>query len=168
MPSRKKAQGKARRAKQVNKASGSFRECALKFSGGCRHLGEENNWSQNDWDATNSLLDKYIKQYNVQAIENVPPGDKIRNIVEMANNIYHKYRQLDDKVNGARTLFRKLILAAGTEICTRAAKEKDLVKDDLIIGKRVFGFMIMIQVIEVRNTTEHTMNASILKLISSK
>eukprot|EP00956_Cyclotella_meneghiniana_P023145 scaffold44604_cov46-Cyclotella_meneghiniana.AAC.1 len=152
MPSRKKAQGKARRAKQANEneVNGKFRKCTVKFSGGCRHLGEEDHWSQNDWDAANRLLNELVSLYDTQTLHDFYTDDHyMKNVTIVTRNIYHKYRQFDDKVNGARLLFRELILAAGTEICTRAAKKKDLVKERCIGGSLLFYSMI--QTIEVRD-----------------
>lgn len=43
----------------------------------------------------------------------------------MAKEIYDKYRQFDDKANGAREIFKRMILEHGTEMCLVAAKTSE-------------------------------------------
>ena len=61
MPSRKKAQGKARKAKQAAKAKAQNQDDVAASS--CDHLGERASWSQTDFNAAKNLCDKFVLQY---------------------------------------------------------------------------------------------------------
>ena len=90
MPSRKKAQGKARKAKQTAEASNNINA----NNSACNHIGEW-NWSDDDYDAVNSLLGEYSCKY----YELARGGDKdVGEICSWAYNTYDKYHQLGDAI----------------------------------------------------------------------
>eukprot|EP00956_Cyclotella_meneghiniana_P021287 scaffold38577_cov77-Cyclotella_meneghiniana.AAC.5 len=64
MPSRKKAQGKVRKAKQAAEArSSGNREKAViasNHSGACGHLGEQTNLLRHDCDAANGFVRRFF------------------------------------------------------------------------------------------------------------
>eukprot|EP00956_Cyclotella_meneghiniana_P042118 scaffold248363_cov77-Cyclotella_meneghiniana.AAC.1 len=121
MPSRKKAQGRARKAKQAAAArSNPFYQC--------HHFGQLMDWSQDDHDAVDNLWDEYEAKYFDALKEDDNNIIALRQ--ENATNVtYDKYNQLSDV---RKDLFRRIVLAAGTETCKVAAKEKDLTKESTI------------------------------------
>eukprot|EP00956_Cyclotella_meneghiniana_P009255 scaffold12701_cov40-Cyclotella_meneghiniana.AAC.4 len=137
MPSRKKAQGKARKAKQAAEAESNP-------SNGCDHIGEP-NWSCDDYDAA-SLLNGYRCQ-----CDELARGDDENFITEGIYNVAHftydKYQQLSDD---GKKFFRRGLLAAGTTCCVDAAKKNDLTK----VTTATFTAMTivaMINAIEIRD-----------------
>eukprot|EP00956_Cyclotella_meneghiniana_P009363 scaffold12956_cov71-Cyclotella_meneghiniana.AAC.11 len=92
MPSRKKAQGKARKAKQAAEAEVNP---SLDFSNGCHHHGEK-NWSREDYDAATSLLDEYVDKCNeIGRVLFARSSDQhpFVEIYRTANVTYNKYHQ---------------------------------------------------------------------------
>eukprot|EP00956_Cyclotella_meneghiniana_P014021 scaffold20758_cov74-Cyclotella_meneghiniana.AAC.4 len=136
MPSRKKAQGKARKAKQAAESRGNPSQ-DNDVSGSCNHIGER-NWSESDYDAALDLYDDYIEKY-----KDLHFGYEI---YILANEIYDKYFHLSD---ARKELFRRMILAFATENCVVAVKEKDLTVETSISGTS--GAISMIKTIEVRD-----------------
>eukprot|EP00956_Cyclotella_meneghiniana_P034157 scaffold101981_cov24-Cyclotella_meneghiniana.AAC.2 len=141
MPSRKKAQGKARKAKQTQAAEAQSNICN-DFSKRCNHLGER-NWRGDDYDAAYSLSKEYIDKYNeLMRVDD----ENLYEILRLAGDTYDKYHQLSD---ARKELFRKILLSIGTEHCFIVAKEKDLTKDSIVTGTVMF--LVMIKTIEIRD-----------------
>eukprot|EP00956_Cyclotella_meneghiniana_P004473 scaffold5523_cov24-Cyclotella_meneghiniana.AAC.1 len=142
MPSRKKAQGKARKAKQ-GAAEAQSNPSSNGFSKRCDHLGER-NWRDDDFDAAYSLYEEYIHKYN--EIVRVG-GEKLKyEVYRLANDvIYDKYYQLND---ARKDLFRGVMVASGTQLCLDAAKKKDLTNETTVADTTMH--LILINTIEVR------------------
>eukprot|EP00956_Cyclotella_meneghiniana_P032376 scaffold88721_cov23-Cyclotella_meneghiniana.AAC.2 len=145
MPSRKKAQGKARKAKQAAEAKKN-NLVSNGFSYGCDHVGER-NWSRDDYDAAYGLLSEYRSKYDELA--RVSDKNRIAKYETSgwANATYDKYQQLSD---GRKDLFRRFLLAAGTEYCVDAANEKDLTKEVEIDGPAMI-YLVMVLTVELRD-----------------
>eukprot|EP00956_Cyclotella_meneghiniana_P045202 scaffold358340_cov126-Cyclotella_meneghiniana.AAC.1 len=147
MPSRKKAQGKARKAKQAAEVSNGYVQNSVRAF--CNHLGEL-NWSRsNDWDKANNLYGEFLFQRRLllATVDRERAEGYATKLFKLVNQIYDKYRQFDDKLNGAREMFKTIVLGAGTELCTRF-------ESDLVEFKSAFSCMIMVQTIEVRDKNE--------------
>lgn len=139
MPSRKKAQGKARKAKREAAASRCF------------HLGER-NWMPDDAIAVNELYIELAFQ-NQSAVPG--PEDYARDLILLTNCIYDKYYQLSDERKG---LFQRRLLAAGTSACLAAANQIDLTKECFDDADRL---LLLIQTIEVRDKYNGAYNGTI-------
>eukprot|EP00956_Cyclotella_meneghiniana_P036356 scaffold124540_cov23-Cyclotella_meneghiniana.AAC.2 len=114
MPSRKKAQGKARKAEQAAKARNNLNP----NSGfGCHHIGER-NWSQDDYDAAYSLWKEYTDKCN--EIGRVGGENLSNDIYRLAYNTYDEYHQLSD---ARKELFQKLLLR-------RSKRQQSYQRDD--------------------------------------
>ena len=143
MPSRKKAQGQARKAKRAAETQSTRGNLTDAAAACCKHLGQPTtNWSQDDWDAAVNFYDEYIDKYNY-ALETT--GSSFGSVM-VAQHTYSKYRQLNDARKNA---FRRIVIAGGTEDCVRAANEKDLTKETNMRG--IFPHVTMVQIIEVRD-----------------
>lgn len=124
MPSRKKAQGQARKAKRAAETQSNPTSAAA----ACYHLGLPiTNWSQDDRDVVLNLVGEYEAKIKnafslfkcTNILQNAPctPG-----IFEMANVTYDKYHQFND---ARKELFRRTMLGGGTDVCMRDANETD-------------------------------------------
>eukprot|EP00956_Cyclotella_meneghiniana_P005574 scaffold7169_cov76-Cyclotella_meneghiniana.AAC.6 len=157
MPSRKKAQGKARKAKQAAKAQSNQNSG---FSNGCNHLGER-NWRDDDYDAAYSLWKEYRDKYFELARVS---DDNLMMAYRLANDvIYDKYHQLSDS---RKELFRKILLATGTETCVIEAKEKDLTNVTTVAGTPMP--LVLINTIETRDRHDGAFHPNIqLEIVSA-
>ena len=147
MPSRKKAQGKARKAKQAAEVSNSNIQNSVRAF--CNHLGKM-NWSRsNDWDKANNLYGEFLFQRRLllATVDRDRAEGYATKLFKLVHQIYDKYRQFDDKLNGAREMFKTIVLGAGTELYTRF-------ESDLVEFKSAFSCMIMVQTFEVRDKNE--------------
>lgn len=119
MPSRKKAQGQARKAKRASEA----RSSSTKSTARCTHVGEANCWSRDDRDAVVNLYCKYECKYNSVSVDSDNIGLEFRVFM---NDIYDEYHQFS---NSRKDLFRRMLLASGTDACVNEANEMDLTND---------------------------------------
>jgi len=148
MPSRKKAQGRARKqaaeAQKNNLSSNGF-------SKRCNHFGER-KWSRDDYAAASDLYSEYVDKYN----ERVRVGGEnlIIDLHLLAYNTYDEYYQLSD---ARKELFRKLLLSLGSDLCVDAAKEKDLTNETTIAAV----YLILIVTIEIRDKYNGASNQNI-------
>jgi len=145
MPSRKRAKGQERKAKRAE---------ACSCPGACDHFDRTpGNWSPNDWDAAENLYDEFgFKANSLLADEN--GADRLW---ELVHQTYEKYHEFNDARKD--DVFRRSVLAYGTELCVAKAKETDLTKEDYI--KRVTPFYLMIITIEVRNKNNGMLDGGI-------
>eukprot|EP00956_Cyclotella_meneghiniana_P029520 scaffold71702_cov25-Cyclotella_meneghiniana.AAC.1 len=177
MPSRKKAQGKARKAKQAAKA----RNNPTQDNGACNHIGER-NWSDDDYDAAFSLLSEYndkynklvreyndkynelVREYNDKYNELVRGNDEIltNEFYNLAYDTYDKYYQLND---ASKDVLQKMLLAEGTIHCVDAANNKDLTKETNVAGTVVH--LVLIITIEIRDKYNGASNQNINREIQA-
>ena len=144
MPSRKKAQGQARKAKRAAEAHGD----GMKK---CDHLSHTGNWSQDSWDVAKNLVEEFESMYyDIMSVDEEDCDNYTCGIVNLADHTCDKYSQFNDE---KKELFRKIILAEGTQACLDAANESDLAKADLIPG--AFRYYILIHTLEVRDMNGH-------------
>ena len=138
MPSRKKAQGRARKAKQAAKA--------------CRHFGEE-NCSSEDFRAAFDLAMKFAD-----------PGEEC-SVFDLARRTSDKYYQLNDN---RKKIFRRMILANGTNACVKAANQSDLTKATHIAGTlNKLAIMLEIEARDKYNgACNKNINAEIVVLVN--
>ena len=146
MPSRKKAQGKARKEKRAAKT--------LTFEFGsqaCTHR-EEKDWSWEDIDTALKLAEKVLTKLGIVSEQL---------ILEVCN----KYCQFNDD---RKKLFKEIMVTSGTAACIEAAKETDLSKVSTVRGTSFhIGMILMIEVRDkydgaydqrIRNELEMCMN----------
>ena len=145
MPSRKKAQGQARKAKQAATAASVARGSGNPTNANlvqCNHLGEHiYDFSRDDWsvaDARNIVFDGYTSKVNV-----IEDDTLSKEIIELANDFYdNNYRRFSDI---RKDLFRQIILAMGTECCLLSFAE------DEQKYRRFFSYLFLMHIIEVRD-----------------
>jgi hypothetical protein len=131
MPSRKKAQGQARKAEKEKQQAEQAR---AQQRASCKHFVKPDNATQDDIDAAVSLLKEYVN--GSKDITNA------RAITTLAFQTYHKYFQYSDV---RKRVFRELILSLGTAQCVEEANEKDLTKKHTM---RAWRFVILLADIE--------------------
>ena len=128
MPSRKKAQGKARKEK---------RAAACTHGAGARSLG--------DIDAAGNLANKYLLKCNGISLSAVKDEQAAVDIDRLQHEVYDEYCQFND--NGKK-LFKEMMVSNGTAACIRAAKQTDLSKVRRVQG--TLPYISIILTIEVR------------------
>ena len=109
MPSRRKAQGKARKAKQAAEVSNSNIQNSVRAF--CNHLGKM-NWSRsNDWDKANNLYGEFLFQRRLllATVDRDRAEGYATKLFKLVHQIYDEYRQLDDQPNGAREIFKRIL-----------------------------------------------------------
>jgi hypothetical protein len=142
MPSRKKAQGQARKAKKEKQA----REQAIaQQRASCKHFTMPENATQEDIDAAERLLAEYIDKLMAIAIH-VNVVDDSRAITKLVKDTYHKYFQFNDV---RKQVFREAILAYGTESCVIEANEQDLTEEQNMT--RTWHFVLLLAYVEGRD-----------------
>ena len=115
MPSRKKAQGKARKEKK-QAAKQSIAPPANSKSQVCLHHSlQRRDWSQDNLDAAKKLAFEYVSKY----------GFGSQDIDRMFNGFYDEYHQLNDD---GKELFKEMMVMSGTEAVVATAKQVDLSK----------------------------------------
>lgn len=144
MPSRKKAQGKARKEKRSAAAHSSDNQ--NKFS--CDHLGEQ-NWLRDDFIAARQLFSDFVRHTFYE-------DDHAEELHKLTIHTYEKYYQLND---ARKDLFLRFLLGTGTEGCLAAANENDLTKTNCIC--EADAYFLMIQTIEVRDKYNGAYNMAI-------
>ena len=157
--SRKKKQGRARKAKQANETRGNSNNT----SSSCvhYHLDRHRNWSRDDIDAANKLAGEYEFKTNLLATKQMDQYEVHHATLVIA--VYDKYFQLSD---GGKEIFRKIILATGTKHCIIESKQKDLIKEPRF--ENVFPLIIMMRTIEVRDRYDGALSNSIYAEIRNK
>ena len=164
MPSRKKNQGRARKAKQAaaahsnstNAIAACRKEQARKqqliavalsnpINGvSCNHLGQSlNDWSPGDRFAVADLYEEFLIH-----IQNTDQYEDEKTLTMAANRIYDKYHQFNAST---KDLFQRTLLQGGTQACLVASANDntDLTKIHHIEG--TFDFVEMIRLVEVRD-----------------
>eukprot|EP00956_Cyclotella_meneghiniana_P020691 scaffold36833_cov22-Cyclotella_meneghiniana.AAC.3 len=159
MPSRKKALGQARKAKQAAAAAtaahgGVNSTNANLFQ--CNHLGEHIHiFSRHDWsaeDARNFVFDDFTSKANVD-------GKTYKEIMKLANEFYdNNYKHCSDV---RKDLVRQIIPALGTECCF---SEDEWKRATLV------NYFILMHVIEARDkyngTWDHNMHLELMRSLS--
>eukprot|EP00956_Cyclotella_meneghiniana_P017629 scaffold28929_cov71-Cyclotella_meneghiniana.AAC.7 len=166
MPSRKKAQGQARKARKCGASrayiyNGAEARNNLNpnngVSGGCIHISER-HWSRDDWSAVHDLYFKY--RGKCAELSKVFRNESYIQIVSYwAHLTYDKYRQFSDT---RKDLFRKYLLAMGTEYCVTRSNVSDLTKESVIEG--IYRYLVMIKTIEIRDRLNGESDLNITEL----
>eukprot|EP00956_Cyclotella_meneghiniana_P001480 scaffold1647_cov23-Cyclotella_meneghiniana.AAC.1 len=144
MPSRKKAQGKARKAKQAVEARKiPSQDIDNDASAPCLHISKRIG-SDDDYDAAMNLFREHMNRY--KELTEIGEENLTIETRSMCNAIYDKYYQLS---RAGKDMFRELIVAMGIKCCVINERERDLLKQDYIEG--IHHYMLMIQTIEVRD-----------------
>eukprot|EP00956_Cyclotella_meneghiniana_P028286 scaffold65279_cov48-Cyclotella_meneghiniana.AAC.2 len=151
MPSRKKKQGRARKAKQAETRSSNPNNAASH----CDHFecSRNSNWSQDDYAAAIKLSIEFSSKFNALVVGS-SSSDLVRmakdhaRMVYLVDEVYQKYFQLSD---GGKEIFRNYILAYGTEVLVDKAKVIDLTKEPFIIIN-AYHTVFMIKTMEVRDS----------------
>eukprot|EP00956_Cyclotella_meneghiniana_P031146 scaffold80797_cov43-Cyclotella_meneghiniana.AAC.2 len=149
MPSRKKKQGQARKAKQAATRSSNANNAASH----CDHFdcSRNSNWSQDDYDAA----DKLSVEFNLNDADAL--GGRFLALID---SVYDEYFQFSDE---RKEIFKQIMLAAGTKRCMSVAKQKDLTKETGI--QRILHFVQIMQTIEVRDSHGGALSDSIMREI---
>eukprot|EP00956_Cyclotella_meneghiniana_P020807 scaffold37165_cov89-Cyclotella_meneghiniana.AAC.7 len=157
MPSRKKKQGQARKAKQAEiRSINPFHDSN---SSNCDHLRPNRNWLQRDFFLANNLRIKFESKYNAFFDDRLG-FDDVRSILALIEFVYNEYFQFSAE---GKEIFKQLILADGTKYCIREAKQKDLTQETTI--PNVFHFIQIMQTIEVRDSHGGALSDSIMNEI---
>ena len=153
MPSRKKAQGKARKAKQAAKAEVNP---SLGFSN-----GEKNwSWSREDYDAATSLWHEYIDKCNeIGRVLFARSSDQHLLLLRSTVRPMLPTINIINLVMLERSCSRRMILGTGTQLCLVAAKENDLTKETGVAYSACS--IIMIVTIEMREKYNLAQNIDI-------
>ena len=148
MPSRKKAQGQARKAKQAAAAR-------------CIHLSQlRNDYSQDD---RHAALNLYV-EFNMCKNNDIDDEhEKVSKMIDIVDSIYDKYKQFNIHQKG---LFRQMLFAEGTECCVDASTETDLTKESTIEG--LSGHVTLILTIEVRDRHNEAFNQNIINEVQAR
>eukprot|EP00956_Cyclotella_meneghiniana_P010099 scaffold13943_cov58-Cyclotella_meneghiniana.AAC.1 len=146
MPSRKKKQGRARKAKQAEIRSSHPHHA----SSDCNHLDQNINSNSDDYVAANKLRIKFESVLKAligddRIFSDVDAFD--RGLLSLIHHVYDRYFQLSDE---GKEILKQLMLASGTKYCISEAKEKDLTKETAIPS--TFRFLQIMQTIEVRDS----------------
>eukprot|EP00956_Cyclotella_meneghiniana_P035628 scaffold116609_cov39-Cyclotella_meneghiniana.AAC.3 len=153
MPSRKKKQGRGRKAKQAEiRSSNPYHDSN---SSNCDHLDPDRNWLQRDFEAANKLRIKFESKY--KAFFAGRKADFIRSVLALIDFVYDEYFHFSE---GGKEIFKQLMLAAGTKYCISEAKQKDLTKENVI--PRLFHFVRLMHTIEVRDNHGGALSDSIM------
>ena len=139
MPSRKKLQGQSRKAKRGN--------ATTKANGACNHLhlGKVRSLSKSDADAANKLAAEYGSMIYALDVQDLPV---------LVFSIYNKYHQFNDS---QKEMFRRIMLAYGTEACVRVSSQRDLTIESSPV-REALPFVDMMLDIEVRDKYDGAMN----------
>jgi hypothetical protein len=142
MPSRKKAQGQARKAEKERKAREQAR--ALQRAS-CEHFTPPENATREDIDAAVSLFKEYIDKLNaiIRSGREVNELGATSTLDHQTYNTYFRYNDVRKQV------FRELILAEGTAHCVKESNEKDLATHQSPM--RAYHFIHLLATIEVRD-----------------
>ena len=138
MPSRKKLQGQSRKAKRAN-ATTKAPICA------CDHHCKGRNWSKSDADAANKLAKEYGSMFCTLGVQD---------LTRLVFGAYNEYQQFNDS---QKDLFRRMMLASGTDACVRVSNQRDLTKESSPI-REALPFIDMMLEIEVRDKYNGAMN----------
>eukprot|EP00956_Cyclotella_meneghiniana_P001209 scaffold1350_cov56-Cyclotella_meneghiniana.AAC.22 len=157
MPSRKKAQGKARKEKkQAAKLSN-----ILHVDSGtqaCRHCSQQiKDWSRGDVDTAEKLAKKYLAKCNAIKIKDTEQASA--DLDRLSNEIYVEYRQLNDD---GKEFFKEIMVSNGTAAVVARAKQIDLSKVSI---RGAWPYIFMILVLEVRNRYSGAIEVKILNEI---
>jgi hypothetical protein len=117
MPSRKKAQGQARKVEKERQAREQAR---ARQRASCKHSTILENATQEDIDAAESLLRYHVQKWNAIRDRGV---DDFEAISKLVDETHLKYFEFDD---ATKQVFRELILSQGTTQCVKEANETDL------------------------------------------
>ena len=134
MPSsRKKSQGKARKAPRsldewslaadVNNSKQQIDNNAPQNS--CRHFDQTTKYSRDDWIACNALLSQYISDLPNSSSSLQYRERNFYSILENIDKHYGKYHQFNESRQRA---FKEMVLARGTQKCVEVSNEIDLVQ----------------------------------------
>jgi hypothetical protein len=152
MPSRKKAQGQARKAEKEKQAREQAR---AQQRASCIHFTPPENATQDDLDAANSLLNEHIeilREYIVAVREgNKDPTTKK---LALAHATFIKYFLFNDV---RKQVFRDFVIARGTFVCVVEAGKKDLAKE--ISMPFAWPFVSLISMIEVLDKHQGSFDA---------
>ena len=138
MPSRKKAQGKARKEKKQS-VEQSYTPHVDSSSQACLHLSQQRkDWSRDDLDAAKKLADEYLSKYG--------RGGSKQDFDRVHNEFYVEYRQLS---HDGKELFKEMMVASGTAAVIYKAKQTDLSKVSRVPNANHFIYAML--TIEVRD-----------------
>ena len=152
MPSRKKAQGKARKAKTTTVATN------VNTSSPCDHYGNERHWSKSDERVAKELPTEYLSQYSALDYNSLVCHKDVSLLVY---HTYNKYHQCNDS---QKDLIRRVLLASGTSACLRVASRRDLTRESYTIWEALPFVLIMLE-IEARDKHNGARNVSIVSEI---
>eukprot|EP00956_Cyclotella_meneghiniana_P028285 scaffold65279_cov48-Cyclotella_meneghiniana.AAC.1 len=160
MPSRKKKQGRARKAKQAEINSSN----PNKSSDDCTHFdcSRNSNWSRDDYDAANILLAEFELKYNALFADDRSRSEGAfgQSILALIEFVYDEYFQFSGE---GKVIFKQILLAGGTNYCLSEAKEKDLTKETAIPS--LSHFVRVMYTIEVRDSHGGALSDSIMSEI---
>ena len=125
MPSsRKKSQGKARKAPRSLDQWCLAADVAQRDCGSCRHFDQAEKYSRDDWVECNGLLSQYISDLpNPSSLHYCEAV--FRSILGNMRKHYSKYHLFNDRRQRA---FREMVLARSTQKCVELANQIDLVE----------------------------------------
>jgi hypothetical protein len=146
MPSRKKAQGQARKAEKEKKQAA---QAAAQRRASCNHFARPENATQDDLIEAQSLLSEYIvKKLNLIVFNDFELLDAL------IDETYDKYFDFDDV---RKQVFREAILAEGTAQCVKESNEIDLTK--MQVRMRAWDFVQLLAYTEVWDKNQGTSDA---------
>eukprot|EP00956_Cyclotella_meneghiniana_P012610 scaffold17919_cov48-Cyclotella_meneghiniana.AAC.2 len=153
MPSRKKERGRARRAAKkasVTSRSGNNHQNAASKSD-CDHLDIGTNWQQGEYDLATNLAAAFELKY--RALKTSDDGRGSYKSIQLVDGVYDKYFNFSD---GGKELFRKIIIARGTEVLVNESKETEMIRYD-----GMFHHNLLMKTIEVRDEYNGDLNLRI-------
>ena len=154
MPSRKKAQGKARKEKQRSNPLNNDAD-----SQACVHYDRQHtkDWSRDEVDAALKLANEYLYKCNrISLSANNDIKQALGDLKQLQHEAYNEYCQFND--NGKK-LFKTMLVSDGTGACIAAAKQTDLSKNSSVRG--TWPYINMILTIEVRDRYDEVMNDNV-------
>jgi hypothetical protein len=155
MPSRKKKQGRARKAKQAEiRSSNPYHDSN---SSNCDHLDPDRNWPKHDFVVANNLRIEFESKYKAFIADRLGIAAFVPSILALIGLVSDEYFQFSD---GAKEIFKQLMLARGTKVCNSEAKQKDLTKENTI--RSVSHFVQIMLTIEVRESHGGALSESIM------
>eukprot|EP00956_Cyclotella_meneghiniana_P031147 scaffold80797_cov43-Cyclotella_meneghiniana.AAC.3 len=157
MPSRKKKQGRARKTKQAEIRS--INPSHNSHSSNCDHLDPDRNWLQRDFVAANNLRIEFESKHNAFFADRLCTAAFVPSILALIEFVYDRYFQFSD---GAKEIFKQLMLADGTKRCINEAKQYDMNILKETTMPSVFYFAHMMQTIEVRDSYGGALSESIM------
>ena len=146
MPSRKKLQGKLRKAKQATTKNA------------CDHFGNDRSYSKTDVNAANELATEFVTNY-MSKYNALGRGESDGRDVEMVYNVYDRYRQFSDS---GKDLFRVIVLSNGTSACLHVADQIDLTKEHYMYDPLPYAMSLIMLAIEIRDKYEGDLNDNIV------